>query len=81
MGQDEMVRAIERYKDGLERDSYWRKPQNGSTFFNSGYIDYLDENYVPDKQGAGRKKNAGQFNQFMQNDYDFEALERELLSN
>ncbi len=81
VGQDEMVRAIERYKDGLERDSDWRKPQNGSTFFNSGYIDYLDENYVPDRQGIGRKKNAGQFNQFMQNDYDFEALERELLSN
>lgn len=45
VGQEEMLRAIERYKAGLERDSSWRKPQNGSTFFNSGYVDYLDANY------------------------------------
>ena len=40
-----MVRAIDRYKSDLEKDSDWRKPQNGSTFFNSGYVDYLDKNY------------------------------------
>lgn len=51
VGYEEMVRAIERYKAGLERDSSWRKPQNGSTFFNSGYVDYLDANYQ--EQGVG----------------------------
>ncbi len=45
VGYEEMVRAIDRYKAGLEKDSDWRRPQNGSTFFNSGYVDYLDENY------------------------------------
>lgn len=45
VGYDEMSRAIKRYKECLEKDSDWRKPQNGSTFFNSGYIDYLDKNY------------------------------------
>lgn len=45
VGYDEMVRAIDRYKSELEKDSDWRKPQNGSTFFNSGYVDYLDKNY------------------------------------
>lgn len=46
IGYDEMSRAIKRYTDDLKRDS-WRKAQNGSTFFNSGYVDYLDSNYIP----------------------------------
>lgn len=46
IGYDEMERAIKRYTNDLKRDS-WRKAQNGSTFFNSGYIDYLDNNYIP----------------------------------
>lgn len=49
IGCDELSRAIERYKAGLARDE-WRKPQNGSTFFNSGYIDYLDANYTEPEQ-------------------------------
>lgn len=44
IGFDEMSRAIRRYLEGLKKDK-WRKPQNGSTFFNSGYVDYLDCNY------------------------------------
>ena len=46
IGYDEMTRAIKRYTDDLKKDS-WRKAQNGSTFFNSGYVDYLDNNYIP----------------------------------
>lgn len=46
IGLEELTRAIDRYKDGLNKDE-WRKPQNGSTFFNSGYVDYLDENWQP----------------------------------
>ena len=80
IGFDEMNRAIERYKADLEKDSDWRKPQNGSTFFNSGYVDYLDANYCPDRtKPPGSKKNS--FNSFKQNDYDFAALEEELRSN
>lgn len=48
IGFDEINRAIERYLEELKKDASWRKPQNGSTFFNSGYVDYLDENFVPD---------------------------------
>lgn len=47
IGYEELSRAIERYKAGLAKDD-WRKPQNGSTFFNSGYVDYLDANYTED---------------------------------
>lgn len=49
IGFDEMKRAIERYLKDLEKDASWRKPQNGSTFFNSGYVDFLDKNFVPDE--------------------------------
>jgi hypothetical protein len=56
IGFEEMKRAIDRYLKELERDAAWRKPQNGSTFFNSGYVDYLDENFVPDKSKQGGKK-------------------------
>ncbi len=76
IGYEEMVRAIDRYKTELEKDSDWRKPQNGSTFFNSGYVDYLDANYEPAKKSTKQKKNG--FNDFQQNDYDFDALEKEL---
>lgn len=44
IGYDEISRAIDRYKNDLLKDD-WRKQQNGSTFFNSGYVDYLDANY------------------------------------
>ncbi len=76
IGYEEMARAIDRYKTELEKDSDWRKPQNGSTFFNSGYVDYLDANYEPAKRSAKQKKND--FYDFQQNDYDFDALEKEL---
>ena len=47
IGVEEITRAIERYIQELKKED-WRKPQYGSTFFNSGYIDYLDENYQPE---------------------------------
>lgn len=49
---EEMTRAIDRYKTELKKDE-WRTPQNGSTFFNSGYVDYLDANY---QEGDGLEK-------------------------
>ena len=45
-GWDNIKRAIDRYLEDLKKDE-WRQAQNGSTFFNSGYIDYHDENYTP----------------------------------
>lgn len=47
---DEFIRCIERYIGHVEerRGNGFKdlKYQNGSTFFNSGYVDYLDENYT-----------------------------------
>jgi len=53
IGFEVISRCIERYKKDKES---WREWQNGSTFFNSGYIDYLDENYLgstPEKHALG----------------------------
>lgn len=78
IGYDEMVRAIDRYKAELEKDKDWRKPQNGNTFFNSGYIDYLDANYVPAEVNS-KGKNKPAFNNFPQRSYDYDAMEKLLL--
>ena len=51
---DEFKRCIERYiKDTNTRRKEFAglKYQNGSTFFNSGYVDYLDKNYQEVKSG------------------------------
>jgi DnaD/phage-associated family protein len=46
-------------------------------------ISALDEAYAKNKSSAPRLQNtsSGQFNQFMHTNYDFEALEKEILSN
>ena len=72
IGYDRMSRAIDRYKADLANDE-WRKPQNGSTFFNSGYIDYLDENY---EKPAESKKNSANFGQ---RKYDYSAIEERFI--
>lgn len=48
IGLEEMTRAINRYKKEIEgKDKQYI--QHGSTFFNSGYVDYLDANYEQTK--------------------------------
>ena len=46
-------------------------------------IKILDEAYAKSKAVVSKplSTSAGQFNQFLQNDYDFNALEKEILSN
>ena len=52
--KEEFERCIERYekyvKNRQSTDFKDLKFKNGSTFFNTGYIDYLDDNYVEEKQ-------------------------------
>lgn len=77
IGFDEISRAIERYKQYVDSVDYLQY-QNGSTFFNSGYADYLDANYTKPERKS--KKNG--FNNFSQRDYDtdeMKELERRLL--
>jgi hypothetical protein len=61
IGIDEMTRVIDRYKKVLKKET-WRKPQDGSTFFNGGYVDYLDENYSQGGEIDGSaEKSAAQY--------------------
>ena len=68
IGAEELERAIKRYLDGLKKEE-WRKPQNGSTFFNSGYVDYLDSNYEPPAQSSEpqpvKDKHLSEYDRFM----------------
>ena len=71
------MKAIERYRAELAKDSGWRRAQNGSTFFNSGYVDYLDGNFVPDKERPAEKKSAGapnRFRNFEQRNTDYDSM-------
>lgn len=51
IGFDELKRCVERFIRDMESENrdrkYW---MHGSTFFNSGYVDYLDENCLSEKQ-------------------------------
>lgn len=74
IGYDAILTAIDRYKTEIKKDD-WRHEQNGSTFFNSGIVDYLDGNYEP-----GKKKAKSSVN-YQQRDMDVDALESQLISN
>lgn len=64
IGIEEITRCIERYKKS-KGDTELKFLKQGSTFFNSGYVDYLDKNYEeppeqqkPTQQTAGERKQA-----------------------
>lgn len=77
IGYDEMSRVIKRYIDDLAKEE-WRKPQNGSTFFNSGYVDYLDANYNP-LPAKPQKNSNNRFLNAPERKYDMGELERMLM--
>lgn len=79
LGYDHIKKAINRYEQDLEKEP-WRKFQNGSTFFNSGYVDYLDDNYVPVREKKETPASNKFFN-FTGRDIDFDKLEQELIEN
>lgn len=51
IGFEPMKKCIERYKEYIS-DKDEKYIMYGSTFFNSGYVDYLDENYVSHNDDA-----------------------------
>lgn len=82
IGFDQIKRCVDRYLLDMKtigRDQkYW---MNGSTFFNSGYVDYLDKNYEPDKRtAASSTQKSNKFNNFDQRQYDYDRLEQMLLT-
>lgn len=59
IGYEEMERAISRYTKYVDSVDYLHY-KNGSTFFNGGYIDYLNENYV--EYSDGKNENFSKSN-------------------
>lgn len=63
---DEFKRCIERYKLDVKKQRENGFPelkfQIGSTFFNSGYVDYLDENYKETMKVSNTKEDLSQNN-------------------
>ena len=76
IGEDHIFRAIARYMNEIKQTG-WKQYQNGSTFFHSGYIDYLDENYEKSKH---RGRPASNFNNDTPRDYNMDELEMKLLA-
>ena len=83
IGFERMEKAINRYLTELKKDASWRKPQNGSTFFNSGYVDYLDENYAPDQtvQGGRTEKLPDWFGKRELDNDEMAAIQRMMMSD
>lgn len=81
---DEFLRCIKRYKEDIEHQRNngfpTRSYQHGSTFFKTGYVDYLDKVYKPPSRAApvGKQGKNG-FNNFGNyNDPENIELERKL---
>ena len=79
IGFDEFKRAIDRYISEKNRTGY--NVANGSTFFNSDYVEFLDANYqampeskIPQNKSAQTKLNR--FANFPQRKWDFDKLEK-----
>lgn len=80
IGREQMIRAIERYKTYVDKQKNLNY-QNGSTFFNSGYVDYIDENYTPNDEKPKNQSIDNRFNNFEGRTYDMSSLEQQLLNN
>lgn len=80
---DELIQAIQRYIQYVEQkrnNGFALEYKNGSTFFNSGYTDYLDNNYTPEPIKNSVKINTIKPNKFHNyeqriGDYTAEDLE------
>ncbi len=79
--EQELNVSAENYADAVSilgtEERYIKNPDR---FLKDGtYLDYLDANYKKPKPTG--KNSGNKFNQFEQNKYDFDELEKELLSN
>lgn len=76
IGFDEMCRAVKRYMQYVDSVDYLHY-QNGSTFFNSGYVDYLDANYES-KKGSKSRQKGNSFGDYPHREYDVDAIKKQM---
>lgn len=77
--EDDLIAAVKNYAEACRiqktNERYIKNPENWLK--DSTWINYLSENYKKPENEKPKNK----FNQFQQNDYDFEELEKRLLSS
>lgn len=72
IGREHMMRAMNRYI--AECNDQGRYYKNGSTFFHSGYIDYLDDNYTkPAEKPKPQAQTKNRFQNFENRGYDYDS--------
>ncbi len=81
---DEFIRCIDRYVEMVEcrRNSDFPDMhyQNGATFFKTGYVDYLDDNYQPPSKKTPKKSEPqNKFHNFEQSSDEYTNDELEVL--
>ena len=83
LSEEDLIIAAQNYAEAMTiLGTAERYIKNPDTFLTEGrYLDYLAGNYVMPKLEPKKQTKANQFNQFKQTDYDFDSLEKELLSN
>lgn len=75
IGYEQIKRCVNRYVTEIKSSGKEKYMMHGSTFFNSGYVDYLDENYVDGEQSAVPvKKNEPEEDRFSCLEPDIRAL-------
>ena len=75
ISEEELLRAVHRYSEEVKGVGP-RFIMYGSTFFNSGYVDYFDANYKPPEKAP--EKPANSFHNFDQREYDWASIEKRL---
>lgn len=81
LNEQELINAAKNYAEAVSilgtEERYIKNPER---FLKDGaFLDYLNQNYT--KPNPPKKKGSNQFNQFPQREYDFDDLEKRLLSN
>lgn len=81
--EKDLVAAAANYAEAVRilgrTEKYIKNPE--SFLSDNFFASYLPGQYKPPEAGAGKRKRKNSFNQFTQNEYDFKALEDELVSN
>ncbi len=68
---DEIKRAVERYSmECISEKKEIQYYKNGSTFFNSAYVDYLDENFTVENSETEKQRNARLFRESEKRAYE-----------
>lgn len=83
VGEEQLIRALQRYKDERRqkevRGDFTPPWKNGSTWFNSGYVDYLDGNYQPAPPDPPKRSGSSGLVNFAQSGTDYDEIATKIM--